>query len=44
MVVMKDGEEVIAPCLFYSMGRVAIWLGKPTSEPWTKDSEKLHLC
>ncbi len=23
MVVMKDGEKVITPCLFYSMGRVA---------------------
>ena len=23
MVRMKDGEEVVAPCLFYSMGRVA---------------------
>ena len=23
MVQMKDGEEVIAPCLFYSMGRIA---------------------
>lgn len=23
MVKMKDGEEIIAPCLFYSMGRIA---------------------